>query len=202
MTTPAAEPSGQQPQPAAAEDYSCHMTLAQFNRRKTMLELHYAGGLNYGAMQQLAEETHVNVDSVRRDWDRRQNWEGLIWRMSKGQADPVPILNRMEIAEENALRLIQTAKQESVQVAALKAYPAIVAKKMELLQALGRLPKLEPGTTVEVNNYNTTNVVEHAQILQQFTEPARRAGAANAAALRPGEPIHSPRQERPPTTNS
>lgn len=185
VTTPAAEPSG----PA---EQSCHMSLSQFNRRKTMLELYYAGTLNYKAMEALAEEYGLNVDSVRRDWDRRSHWEGLIWQMQKGQADPVPILNKMEIAEENALRLIQTARTEGVQVAALKAYPAIVSKKMELLQALGRLPKTELQPIVEVNQNITNNVVVNAQLLQQYSAAAEHAAAADAAALRPRQPLHSP----------
>lgn len=176
--------------PAQEKDVTCHMSLALFTRRKTLLSLHYAGSLDYKAMQALAEEEHCEVDTVRRDWDRRSHWEALIWNMMKSQVDPVPILNRLELAEENALRLIQTAKNEAVQVAALKAYPAIVTKKMELLQALGKLPKIE-GPQLEVNQNITNNVVVHANLLQQYTTAARNAAAADIPALRPGQSVHS-----------
>jgi|GEM_PF-5029413 len=85
------------------------MTIELYDRRKKMLELHFAGVSHHLIFQQISLEEGIPVDAVRKDWQRRSQWRDLIWRMTYGHKDVQELLYNLQIGRERALRLATTA---------------------------------------------------------------------------------------------
>jgi hypothetical protein len=137
--------------------------LDLFFRRKKMLKLYYADSLNAKTMAVLAEQYHVSVHAIRQDWKRRSVWEPLIWAMSDCKNDPTKILRKFQFSQEQALKLMGSADQDSVKVAAIGRYNESVRSEFELSQSAGMLPKVSVapqinlGVDVNVQNQISIN---------------------------------------------
>ena len=138
------------------------MDLELFFRRKTMLKLFYSGSLNAKSIRGLADLYKVNEQTIRQDWKRRSEWEPLIWAMNDCKNDPVKILRKFQFAQEQALKLMGNADQDSVKVAAIGRYNESVRSEFELSQSAGMLPKVSVAPQinlgVDVNVQNRVSV--------------------------------------------
>ncbi len=138
------------------------MDLDLFFRRKYMLKLHYANSLNAKTIRGLAEQSHVSEQTIRKDWNRRPVWEPLIWAMSDCKNDAELILRGFLFAKEQALKLMGSADQDRVKVAAIGRYTDIIRLEIELRQSLGKLPKVSVAPQinlgVDVSVQNQINV--------------------------------------------
>jgi len=154
------------------------MDLDLFVRRKTMLKLYYANSLNAKNIHVLAEQNHVSEQTIRKDWNRRSIWEPLIWAMSDCKNDPEVILRGFQFAKEQALKLMGSADQDSVKVAAIGRYSDIICLEIELRQSLGKLPKVSVapqinlGVDVSVQNRisvsGTPELSEYERIVKRI----------------------------------
>lgn len=138
------------------------MDLELFFRRKTMLKLFYSGSLNAKSIRGLADLYKVSEQTIRQDWKRRSEWEPLIWAMNDCKNDPVKILRKFQFAQEQALKLMGNADQDSVKVAAIGRYNESVRSEFELSQSAGMLPKVSVAPQinlgVDVNVQNRVSV--------------------------------------------
>jgi hypothetical protein len=138
------------------------LDLELFFRRKTMLKLFYSGSLNAKSIRGLADLYKVNEQTIRQDWKRRSEWEPLIWAMNDCKNDPVKILRKFQFAQEQALKLMGNADQDSVKVAAIGRYNESVRSEFELSQSAGMLPKVSVSPQinlgVDVNVQNRVSV--------------------------------------------
>lgn len=127
-----------------------------------MLKLFYSGSLNAKSIRGLADLYKVNEQTIRQDWKRRSEWEPLIWAMNDCKNDPVKILRKFQFAQEQALKLMGNADQDSVKVAAIGRYNESVRSEFELSQSAGMLPKVSVAPQislgVDVNVQNRVSV--------------------------------------------
>lgn len=127
-----------------------------------MLKLFYSGSLNAKSIRGLADLYKVNEQTIRQDWKRRSEWEPLIWAMNDCKNDPVKILRKFQFAQEQALKLMGNADQDSVKVAAIGRYNESVRSEFELSQSAGMLPKVSVSPQinlgVDVNVQNRVSV--------------------------------------------
>jgi hypothetical protein len=127
-----------------------------------MLKLFYSGSLNAKSIRGLADLYKVNEQTIRQDWKRRSEWEPLIWAMNDCKNDPVKILRKFQFAQEQALKLMGNADQDSVKVAAIGRYNESVRLEFELSQSAGMLPKVSVAPQinlgVDVNVQNRVSV--------------------------------------------
>lgn len=154
------------------------MNLDLFVRRKTMLRLHYANSLNPKSIHALAEQNNVSEYAIRKDWNRKSIWEPLIWAMSDCKNDAEIILRGFLFAQEQALKLMWNADQDSVKVAAIGRYSDIIRLEIELRQSLGKLPKVSVapqinlGVDVSVQNRidvnGTPELSEYERIVKRI----------------------------------
>ena len=150
------------------------MNLDQFVRRKTMLKLYYANSLTPTTMRALAEQSHISEYAIRKDWNRKSIWEPVIWAMSDCKNDPEVILRGLLFAKEQALKLMGSADQDSVKVAAIGRYSDIIRLEVELRQSLGTLPKVAEKVEQKIegkieSNVNVTdNLAEYEHLIKAF----------------------------------
>ena len=150
------------------------LELYLFVRRKTMLRLYYANSLTPKSIHALAEQNNVDDQTIRRDWNRRSVWEPLIWAMSDCKNDPAKILRKFHFAQEQALKLMGNADQDSVKVAAIGRYNESVRSEFELSQSAGMLPKVSVtpqinlGVDVSVQNRINVNGKDKIAFLSFF----------------------------------
>lgn len=127
-----------------------------------MLKLFYSGSLNAKSIRGLADLYKVSEQTIRQDWKRRSEWEPLIWAMNDCKNDPVKILRKFQFAQEQALKLMGNADQDSVKVAAIGRYNESVRSEFELSQSAGMLPKVSVAPQinlgVDVNVQNRVSV--------------------------------------------
>jgi hypothetical protein len=139
------------------------LDLELFFRRKTMLKLFYSGSLNAKSIRGLADLYKVSEQTIRQDWKHRSEWEPLIWAMNDCKNDPVKILRKFQYAQEQALKLMGNADQDSVKVAAIGRYNESIQLEFELSQSAGMLPKVSVvpqinlGVDVSVQNRISVN---------------------------------------------
>ena len=154
------------------------MDLELFFRRKTMLKLFYSGSLNAKSIRGLADLYKVSEQTIRQDWKRRSEWEPLIWAMNDCKNDPAKILRKFQFAQEQALKLMGNADQDSVKVAAIGRYNESVRSEFELSQSAGMLPKVSVapqinlGVDVNVQNRvsvsGTSDLAEYERIVKSI----------------------------------
>jgi len=127
-----------------------------------MLKLFYSGSLNAKSIRGLADLYKVSEQTIRQDWKRRSEWEPLIWAMNDCKNDPAKILRKFQFAQEQALKLMGNADQDSVKVAAIGRYNESVRSEFELSQSAGMLPKVSVAPQinlgVDVNVQNRVSV--------------------------------------------
>jgi hypothetical protein len=127
-----------------------------------MLKLFYSGSLNAKSIRGLADLYKVSEQTIRQDWKRRSEWEPLIWAINDCKNDPVKILRKFQFAQEQALKLMGNADQDSVKVAAIGRYNESVRSEFELSQSAGMLPKVSVAPQinlgVDVNVQNRVSV--------------------------------------------
>jgi len=127
-----------------------------------MLKLFYSGSLNAKSIRGLADLYKVREQTIRQDWKRRSEWEPLIWAMNDCKNDPVKILRKFQFSQEQALKLMGNADQDSVKVAAIGRYNESVRSEFELSQSAGMLPKVSVAPQinlgVDVNVQNRVSV--------------------------------------------
>jgi hypothetical protein len=154
------------------------LDLELFFRRKTMLKLFYSGSLNAKSIRGLADLYKVSEQTIRQDWKRRSEWEPLIWAMNDCKNDPVKILRKFQFAQEQALKLMGNADQDSVKVAAIGRYNESIRLEFELNQSAGMLPKVSVapqinlGVDVNVQNRvsvsGTSDLAEYERIVKSI----------------------------------
>jgi hypothetical protein len=154
------------------------LDLELFFRRKTMLKLFYSGSLNAKSIRGLADLYKVSEQTIRQDWKHRSEWEPLIWAMNDCKNDPAKILRKFQFAQEQALKLMGNADQDSVKVAAIGRYNESVRSEFELSQSAGMLPKVSVGPQinlgVDVNVQNrvsisgTSDLAEYERIVKSI----------------------------------
>ncbi len=118
------------------------MTIDLYERRRKMLRLHYSGVAHHRIFQQISLEEGIPVDSIRKDWQRRKEWQDLIWRMTHDHKDVRELLYILRLGREKALRLATTARRDTTKVSALRVLIEIVVKEIELRQSLGEYPRV------------------------------------------------------------
>jgi hypothetical protein len=127
-----------------------------------MLKLFYSGSLNAKSIHGLADLYKVSEQTIRQDWKHRSEWEPLIWAMNDCKNDPAKILRKFQFAQEQALKLMGNADQDSVKVAAIGRYNESVRSEFELSQSAGMLPKVSVAPQinlgVDVNVQNRVSV--------------------------------------------
>ncbi len=154
------------------------MDLELFLRRKTLPKLHYVNALSAKTIRGLADQYHVSEQTIRQDWKRRSVWEPLIWAMNDCKNDPAKILRKFQFSQEQALRLMGNADQDSAKVAAIGRYNESVRLEFELSQNAGLLPKVSVapqinlGVDVNVQNRvsvsGTSDLAEYERIVKSI----------------------------------
>jgi hypothetical protein len=152
----------EQPTPSADKPF-VQMDLDLFYRRKRLLILHYSGAVNSVTLRALAKQLTENYGSQgihkkvaefasRRDYDRRAKWEPFIWANWSASDDGKDVLKFLELARENAIRLMQGADNDSAKVGAARTLAAVVKIEVELRQSLGLLPRVNMEPQVKIDN--------------------------------------------------
>jgi hypothetical protein len=154
------------------------MDLALFHRRKTMLITHYSGRLNPASLKQLSLDFGCTQKALLNDWAERENWEPFIWENHQAHDDGKALLNQMQLAREEAVYLMKTAKGGNARVGAIARLVEAVQVDIELRQSLGLLPraKMEPAVNVEVN---VANQPDQHELLKEYAAVIVEAAAAN-----------------------
>jgi hypothetical protein len=99
----------------------------------------------------MAEDEDITENAIYQDWGRHAFWEPLIWAMTDCKNDPETILRGFELAKEASLKLMGSASQDSVKVAAVGRYVETLRLEIELRQSLGLLTKIPDKLDVKVN---------------------------------------------------
>lgn len=159
------------------------MDLDLFYRRKRLLLLYYSGSLNSTAFRRLAEQfteanerlgikRKVTEASLRKDFARRAKWEPFIWANSDASDDGKDTLKFLELARENAIRLMQSADNDNAKVGAARTLAVIVKTEVELRQSLGLLPRVNMEPQVKVNvavtNQQSVELSETTELLRRY----------------------------------
>ncbi len=171
----------EQPIPSKDKPF-VQMDLDLFYRRKRLLLLHYGGAVNSVTLRALAKQLTENYESqgihkkvtefaLRRDYDRRAKWEPFIWANWSAQDDGKDVLKFLELARENAIRLMQGADNDNAKVGAARTLAAVVKIEVELRQSLGLLPRVNMEPQVKINN--VVQVQKNVE-LSETTELLRR----------------------------
>ncbi len=169
------------------------MTIELYARRKRMLDLYYAGALSAESLRQLAAQYQTKESTIRRDWDRRDRWEPLIWTiLDQGQKTAGDLLHMLKLGRERAIALMTTADQDSVKVAAVSKLTEIIKTEIELRQSLG----IEARAPISISE--EVKVPELATLLQQYDGLIRKAARRDIPPDGTGEPVDS--SESPPAT--
>jgi len=125
------------------------MTIELYDRRKKMLELHFAGVSHHLSFQQISFEEGIPVDAIRKDWQRRSQWQDLIWRMTSDCKNVQELLYNLQLGREKALRLVTIARGDNVKGGALWRLAEFVKLEVQLRQSLGQYPRVVEGSEVE-----------------------------------------------------
>ena len=172
----------EQPTPSADKPF-VQMDLDLFYRRKRLLLLHYGGAVNSLSLRALARQLTENYESqgihkkvtefaLRRDYDRRAKWEPFIWANWSASDDGKDTLKFLELARENAIRLMQGADNDSAKVGAARTLAVIVKTEVELKQSLGLLPRVNMEPQVKVNvavtNQQSVELSETTELLRRY----------------------------------
>jgi hypothetical protein len=165
---------------AAPKELCVHMTLEVFHRRKTMLIAYYSGNLNPKALQFLADRFNTTPETLYKDFERRDNWEPFIWESIKAIADAKKIIDRLQLAREVALDLMNNPRVNGpTRVGAIGKYIECTKTEIELLQSTGELPKqIVPAVVVNQNNVTQVNSKTETKImidLSKMSEDDRKA---------------------------
>ncbi len=154
--------------PPKVENKRLQRKLDLLYRRRRLLSLHYSGNVTRASLRRLAEQlTDVNerlsikekvtYEGLRRDYDRREAWEPLIWAAFSGVREDkkgaFEILKFLSLARMKAIALMDAADSDNARVGAIGKLTAIVETEITLLQSLGELPRvtMEPAVKVDVN---------------------------------------------------
>lgn len=149
------------------------MTLELYGRRKTMLELYYAGAFNKTTFKKLAEQENASEQALRRDWNRRKQWEPLIWMAKQSEEDIHKLLYVLQIARERAVSLMRSADQDSVKVSAIGKLTEIIRREIELRQSLGLLKREPEKSEIELTGAAAMpwqSIPELQKVLAQIKE--------------------------------
>ncbi len=117
------------------------MTPALFDRRKRMLDFYYTGLPINKIIHIIAEEEESNFDTIKHDWQKREEWEPLIWKAKSATEDGKNLLYQLAIVREKALALATTSRSDNAKVGALRTVIEATTKEIELRQGMGYLPK-------------------------------------------------------------
>lgn len=119
------------------------LNLELLERRKECLKMYSRGlGVTVWA-KDVAEAYKTTENAIRRDWARREEWILQIINLDNSESLVHELYNNLEQTKNAAWGIYHTAEnQPSAQVGALKHIMDAVRIEVEILQSLGKMPRV------------------------------------------------------------
>jgi hypothetical protein len=107
------------------------------NRRREMLRMQRLGVDPKEFIPTVAAKYGVKVDAVKKDWSKREKWMKIYLRIKDAQSLVSELLLELDIAQEEALLLLNQERNPKAKTQLLYVFLKIVDKKIALMRDLG-----------------------------------------------------------------
>ena len=113
-----------------------------YQRRCEMLRQHYTGIPYLRMVEALAVKYKVSRNTIISDFTRRDSWELLILGEPETEPFVIRLLGEMHQLRQRGWQILVGDHHGSVKVGALSTLFASISREVELLQSIGKVPKV------------------------------------------------------------